>query len=60
MAHMELTPEQQYMIEQVAATMAIENMPLTEQCYENLEALASGGETADEIILRIMGRYADG
>ena len=30
------------MIEQVAATMAIEDMPLTQACYENLRAMASG------------------
>ena len=27
------------MIEQVAATMAIEDMPLSQACYENLRAL---------------------
>lgn len=28
------------MIEQVAATMAIEDMPLSQACYENLRAMA--------------------
>lgn len=31
-----LTPQQQYAIEQVAATMAIEDMPLTERAYKYL------------------------
>ena len=34
-----LTPKQQYMIDQVAATMAIEDMPLTPQAYENIREL---------------------
>jgi len=32
----ELAPQQQYNINQVAATMAIETMPLTEKAYNNL------------------------
>lgn len=52
-----LTPEQQNMINQVAATMAIENMPLTEQCYKNLYAMATKEKTKDEIIADIKRRY---
>ena len=29
-------------IEQVAATMAVENMPLSRDCYKNLRSMASG------------------
>lgn len=38
----ELTPQQQYDIAQVAATMAIENMPLDEKTYNYLVQLATG------------------
>ena len=54
-----LTPEQQYTIEQVAATMAIEDMPLTEQCYENLKLMATGKKTKKEIISDITRRYSN-
>ena len=41
------------MIEQVAATMAIEDMPLTQACYENLRAMASGEKTREQITKEI-------
>lgn len=52
-----LTPKQQYMIDQVAATMAIENMPLTPQAYENIRMIAAGEKTADQIIEEIKKEY---
>ena len=52
--------EQQYMIDQVAATMAIEDMKLTRRCLENLRAMASGERTEEEVIAEIAGRYAHG
>jgi hypothetical protein len=52
-----LTPKQQYMIDQVAATMAIENMPLTPQAYENIRMIATGEKTADQIIEEIKKEY---
>lgn len=52
-----LTPEQQYMIDQVAATMAIEDMPLTPQAYENIRMIAAGEKTADQIIEEIKKEY---
>ena len=55
-----ITPEQKYMIDQVAATMSIENMPLTEQCYKNLHDIVTGEKTKDEIIADIKRRYTHG
>lgn len=52
--------QKQYYIKQVAATMAIEDMPLDEQTYENLRQLASGEKTADQIISEIKKEYANG
>lgn len=52
-----LTPEQQFMIDQVAATMAIEDMPLTDQAYKNLIDIVTGRKTSDEIIAEITKRY---
>ena len=45
------------MIDQVAATMAIENMPLTPQAYENIRMIATGEKTADQIIEEIKKEY---
>ena len=45
------------MIEQVAATMAIEDMPLTHACYENLRAMASGEKTREQITKEITEKY---
>ena len=45
------------MIEQVAATMAIEDMPLTQACYENLRAMASGEKTREQITKEITEKY---
>lgn len=53
-----LAPEQQNRIDQVAATMAIEDMPLTERCRENLRAMAAGEISEAELIAEIAGRYA--
>lgn len=52
-----LTPQQQYHIEQVAATMAIEDMPLDTQAYRCLEQLASGEKNINQIIYEITKEY---
>ena len=52
--------QKQYYIKQVAATMAIEDMPPEEQTYENLRQLAAGEKTADQIIIEIKKEYANG
>ena len=45
-------------IAQVAATMQIENMPLSKQAYQNLADIATGKKTGDEVIEEIKRRYA--
>lgn len=45
------------MIEQVAATMSIENMPLSRNCYKNLRAMASGKKTREQITQEITEKY---
>ena len=45
------------MINQVAATMEIENMPLTQRCYENLSVTATGEKTVGEVIAEILRRH---
>ena len=42
MASENMGAKQEKMIGQVAATMALENMPLSRDCYKNLRAMASG------------------
>ncbi len=52
-----LTPEQKYRLEQVAATMAVENMPLTQSSRQNLEDLASGRKTREQLTKEITEKY---
>lgn len=47
-----------YKLRQVASTMSIENMHLTEQAYDNLQAIATGQKTVDEIVEEIKRRYS--
>lgn len=56
----ELALHKQYYIKQVAATMAIEDMPLDGQTYVNLRQLATGEKTAEQIITDIKKEYANG
>ena len=49
--------KQEKMIEQVAATMALENMPLSRDCYENLRAMASGEKTREQITREITAKF---
>lgn len=56
----DLEQQKQFKIKQVAATMAIEDMPLDGQTYGNLKQLASGEKTADQIISEIKKEYANG
>lgn len=51
-----LTPEQQNMIDQVAASMAIENMPLTQECYDNMQSVLTGEKTEEQIAQEIIRR----
>lgn len=52
-----LTPEQEEMIRQVEATMAVEDLPLTEEARENLYAIASGEQTVQQVIDHINAKY---
>lgn len=54
-----LTPQQQYNIDQVAATMAIGDMPLTERAYNNLVQIATGEKTVEQVIEEIKKEYTD-
>lgn len=56
----ELTPQQQYDINQVAATMSIEDMPITEKAYHHLVQLATSEKTIDQIIDEIKKEYQNG
>ena len=57
MHNTKLTPEQQFMINQVEATMTIENMPLTEQAKQNLIDVARGRKTTEQVAEEIRKRY---
>ena len=54
---MKLTTHQHYEMNQVNATMAIENMTLTEQTYKNLIEVTSGKKTANQMAEEIRRRY---
>lgn len=47
-----------YNLSQVYSTMEIENLPLTEQSIKNLQKIAHGHKTVDEIIKEIKYRYS--
>ena len=49
--------KQEKMIEQVAATMALENMPLSRDCYKSLKAMASGEKTREQITREITVKF---
>lgn len=55
-----LTSQQQYNIDQVAATMAIKDMPLNEKAYNYLVQQATGEKTADQIAEEIKKEYQNG
>lgn len=56
----ELEPQKQFHIKQVAATMAIEDMPLDKQTRKNLTQIAAGEKTVNQIIREIKKEYKDG
>lgn len=58
MSDKKLTLEQQYMIDQVAATMAIENMPLSKENIETLQKIVTGEITIEESIAATKRRYS--
>lgn len=50
----ELTPKQKDMLNQVVATMSIEDMPPTEQCYAELKAIVTKEKTKKQVITEII------
>ena len=50
----------QHNIAQVAATMAIEDMHLDSRTLENLEKIAAGEKTAEQVIKEIIEGYKNG
>lgn len=57
MASESMGAKQEKMIEQVAATMVLENMPLSRDCYENLKAMASGEKTREQVTREITTKF---
>lgn len=54
-----ITRQQTEQIAQVAATMAIENMPITKECYKNGADILSGQKTVDQVVKEIIERYKE-
>ena len=55
-----LDEQSRYNIEQVTATMTIEDMPPDIRTIENLKNLAVGAKTSDQIINEIKKEYENG
>lgn len=56
----ELDEQARYNIAQVVATMSIEDMTPDSRTIENLEMIASGDKTADQVINEIKKEYENG
>lgn len=56
----ELDEQEKYNISQVVATMSIEDMAPDSRTLENLEQIASGDKTADQVINEIKKEYKNG
>lgn len=52
-----LTPEQQNIIKQVEANMALSDMPLDEQSLQNMVDIVTGKKTSEEVIEEITKKY---
>lgn len=52
-----LSYKKEEQIKQVAATMSVENMPLTKAAYQNLHTMASGIKTIEQVIAEITSKY---
>lgn len=57
MASENIGAKQERMIERVAATRALENMPLSRDCYKNLKAMASGEKTREQVTWEITTKF---
>ncbi len=56
----EMDEQERYYIAHVVATMSIEDMTPDSRTLENLEQIASGDKTADQIIAEIVKEYKNG
>lgn len=56
----ELDEQERYNIAQVTSTMEIEDMHLDSRTLDNLEQIAVGKRTEDQIINEIKKEYANG
>lgn len=56
----EMDEQERHHIAQVVATMSIEDMTPDSRTIENLEQIASGDKTADQIIAEIVKEYKNG
>ena len=52
-----LSYKKEEQIKQVAATMAVEDMSLTEEAYQNLYTIANGKKTFEQVIDEITAKY---
>lgn len=52
-----LTPKQQYMVDQVIATMRIEDMEPSKECIDGMKKIISGEKTIEESIKELDMRY---
>lgn len=52
-----LNKEQKEQIKQVAATMALSNMPLTKVDYQNLIDAVTGVKTVEQVTAEIVTKY---
>ena len=57
MASESIGAKQEKIIAQVAATMALENMPLSRDCYKNLRAMASVEKTREQGTRQITTKF---
>lgn len=56
---MAMAPEQEYHVKQVAATMALSDMPLTREARQDLVDVATGAKTSEEVIVEIKAKYGE-
>lgn len=52
-----LSSTTRFNIEQTAATMRVESMPVSQQCIQNMIEYSSGAKTADQLAHEICERY---
>lgn len=48
----------EYQVKQVAAAMALSDMPLTREAHQSLVDIAAGAKTSEEVIVEIRAKYS--